>query len=364
MPNVKFNFEYDRRLRWAHVGCGDHSYRNILPAFRYCPIDLVTVCDRRPDRADSFARVFGATHACSRYEEILADDRIEVISLVMGLDERARIVYPELAEQALRAGKHVWIEKPPANNVDEVRRLIDAERETGERVFCGFKKMYFPSVMRAASIIHSPEFGPPTQFTCRYPQSLPTREQIETDPWAIAGFRDHLCHPASIALRLMGRIRELLYIREETHGGVMALLRFANGTAGTMHLCPGQGNSGPMERTEVIGTKGGHLVIDNQIDLHWYRHGESKPYGRAPDFTSEPTSAALHWQPEFSLGVLYNSGLFLLGYATELNHFCQAILEDAPFDCAGSADMLHLTAVYEAFAHQKAGAWIQIIEDE
>jgi hypothetical protein len=122
------------------------------------------------------------------------------------------------------------------------------------------------------------------------------------------------------------------------------------------------GRSGPLERVEVVGATGGHLVIDNSIDLHWYRHGGDKPYGRAPDFTCEPEAAALHWQPEFSLGVLYNAQPFLLGYATELNHFCKCILDEKPFDCAGSADMLHLTAVFEAFRDGAPGEWITIDE--
>jgi predicted dehydrogenase len=360
MSMLKFNYEYDRRLRWAHVGCGEHSYRNVLPAFRYCPIELETVCDLKPGLAAEFARIFGAKRSCAGYEDVLADDSTEVVSLVMGVDADSLIVYPEMAIRALEAGKHVWIEKPPANTVAEVRRIREAERATGKRVFCGLKKMFFPAIMRAATIIGTEPFGQAVQFTGRYPQNMPTRDQMAGDPASLIGFCDHLCHPTSIALRLMGKIHEFMYIREVTHGGAMVSMRFASGAIGNLHLCPGMGRTGPMERTEVVGSKGGHLVIDNNIDLHWYRHGEGKHYGRDPDFTGDPDKAALHWQPEFSLGVLYNTGPFLLGYATELLHFAEAILDDKPFDCAGTDDMLHLTAIYEAFLATPEGEWVTV----
>jgi hypothetical protein len=115
-----------------------------------------------------------------------------------------------------------------------------------------------------------------------------------------------------------------------------------------------------MERIEVVGSDGGHIVIDNHVDVHWYRRSSPKLYGRWPDFTSEPDQAALHWQPEFSLGVLYNNGLFLLGYAIELQTFCDALLNETPLPCAGSDDIAHLTAVYQAIISGREGEWISI----
>lgn len=360
MATIKYGFECDRRLGWAHVGCGDHSFRNVLPALRYAPVELLSVCDLKEDRAVAFARVFGADRHCVRYEDVLADPEIDVVSLVMGVDQEARVFYPRLAIQALEAGKDVWMEKPPANGINEVRDLIATEEKTGKRAFCGLKKMFFPSVMRAASIIGSGEFGPPVQFAGRYPQNMPTPERIASDPRALIGFRDHLCHPMSIALRLMGRVNELMYIRESTHGGVMISLRFDSGAIGTVHLCAGVASTSPLERIEVIGATGGNIVIDNHVDVHWYRSAPFKPYGRDPDFTREPDEAPLHWQPEFSLGNLYNASPFLLGYATEIRHFCDAILAGQPFDCCGTADMLHLTAIHETICGVPPGQWARI----
>ncbi len=43
-----------------------------------------------------------------------------------------------------------------------------------------------------------------------------------------------------------------------------------------------------------------------------------------------PAEASSAWEPEFSLGQLYNKGLFLLGYYNEVNEFARSILENRP----------------------------------
>jgi len=47
----------------AFVGCGGHAFRNVYPALRYAPVDLVAVCDYDLERAKVYAREFGAAHA-------------------------------------------------------------------------------------------------------------------------------------------------------------------------------------------------------------------------------------------------------------------------------------------------------------
>ncbi len=356
----KYNFEYDKRLTWAHVGCGDHSYRNVLPAYRYCPIDLKTVCDLKPERVEAFARLFGAAEFTTRIEDVLADPEIEVISLVMGVDAEANVVYPELATRCLEAGKHVWIEKPPANSTEEIERLMEAEQQTGKRVACGSKKMFMPSVLRVLQLMRDDRVQQPVQFVGRYPQDVPLPSEHAADPRALIGFRDHICHPASIALRLMGPASHVHYLREETHRGGFVMLRFRSGGVGSIHLANGMAASGLRERTEVIFARGGHVVIENNIDMHWYRPTSHKPYGRDPDFTSDPDSAPVRWRPEFSLGVLYNTGPFLLGYVYELNDFCEGILDDRPFDAAGTEDMLHITRIYDAIRTGEPETWIAL----
>ena len=72
-------------------------------------------------------------------------------------------------------------------------------------------------------------------------------------------------------------------------------------------------------------------------------------------FIGPDEGAPLFWEPEFSLGQLYNKGLFLLGYAPEILAFCDHALRGEPPACAGLTDALAITRFYEAFLTAREG---------
>lgn len=346
---IRYNHEYDRRLRAVYLGCGDHSFRNILPCFRYAPIELVAVCDQREERAAAFARQFGAERHFSDYDRMIAEVRPEVVFIVTGYDAEGRPTYPPLAEAALRSGAHAWIEKPPASSTDEIRHLQAVEAETGRFVMVGLKKAFFPAVARAREISREAAFGPISSIVVRYPQSLPSPER-RADPKAMLGFLDHLCHPASILHSIAGPMATLFYQREPVNGAVAANLRFRSGAIGLLHLCAGQAGTGALERLEVVG-RGSHVIVENGCRLLHYRPGKRGEggYGRSASFIGPDEGAPILWEPEFSLGQLYNNAHFLLGYALEIRHFCEAALAgERPAE--GNLDAaLEVTKLYEAF---------------
>jgi predicted dehydrogenase len=344
---ILYNFEYERRIRVGFIGCGGHAWRNVYPTFQYAPVDLVAVCDLNPDRAKAFARQFGAERSWSSHAEMLAVEQLDAVFIVTDYDERGHPRATQLALECLAAGCHVWMEKPPAASVAEIDALIDASRRADRFVMVGFKKMFFPAIEKAKNLMARPDFGTPASVSIRYPQSLPP-EAERGDDRKMAGFLDHIVHPASILLFLMGRFRSVCFRREEGNGGAVALLRFESGAVGTMHLAAGSSGASPLERVEVIGG-GANVVVENGVRLTYYRPGVPGGYGRAGSFLVDNDSAPLAWEPEFSLGQLYNKNLFLLGYAPEVRYFCECVLSGTPPARAGLDDARHILRLYEAF---------------
>jgi predicted dehydrogenase len=344
---IAYNFEYDRRIRAGFIGCGGHAWRNVYPTFQYAPVDLVAVCDLDAGRAEAFARQFGARHACTSHAAMLEAHDLDAVFIVTNYDERGHPRAAALALDCLAAGCHVWMEKPPAASVAEVDALIAASRAAQRFVMVGFKKMFFPAIEKAKSLMSRPDFGAPASAAIRYPQSLPA-EDGRGDDARMAGFLDHIVHPASILLYLMGKTHSVYFLRDAASGGVSASLRFESGAVGTMHLAAGQSGISPLERVEVVG-RGANLVVENGVRLTYYRPGSVGEYGRVGNFTADDDSAALHFEPEFSLGQLYNKNLFLLGYAQEVRAFCDCVLRGEAPDRAGLEDAREILRLYEAF---------------
>jgi len=101
--------------------------RSVIPAIRESPrSELVAVASRDPARAAAYAHEWGIPRSFGRYEEMLADDEIDVVynPLPNGL-------HAEWTIRAARAGKHVLCEKPLAITVEEVDAIAEAARQAG-----------------------------------------------------------------------------------------------------------------------------------------------------------------------------------------------------------------------------------------
>ena len=87
---VRYNFEYEQKLRVAFIGAGGHAFRNVYPTFQYAPIDLVAVCDLDGSRAEAFARQFGATKSYTDHREMLASEQPDAVFIVTWYDDQGR----------------------------------------------------------------------------------------------------------------------------------------------------------------------------------------------------------------------------------------------------------------------------------
>jgi len=91
-------------------------------------------------RGKSYAMRFGAEYCASDYEEILKDPKIQAVVIV----SRNPLHAPQ-ALAALRAGKHVFLEKPMALTEDECRELWTAVEDSGKHLAVGFNRRFAPS---------------------------------------------------------------------------------------------------------------------------------------------------------------------------------------------------------------------------
>ncbi len=356
--NVRYNFEYEHKLRAAFIGAGGHSFRNVYPTFQYAPIDLVAVCDRDGDRAAAFARQFGASTSYTDHHEMLEREKPDAVFIVTSYDEHGRVQATQLALDALNAGAHVWMEKPTAASVDEVQQLMDTSRRAERFVMTGLKKTFFPSIVKAKEIITSEEFGRVASLTLRYPQSIPPLDQ-RGDLTKVRGLLDHIPHPASIINELMGPIESFSYQWESITGGSVTSLKFVSGAIGTLHMPGGGSGSSPLERLEVVGEHA-NVVVDNGVKVTYYRPAQRPAYGRSASYLVDNDAAPLFWEPEFSLGQLYNKNIFFLGYVQEVLHFCDSVLTGSPPSKGTLEQSMEIVKMFEGYRTTAPGVEVHI----
>ena len=351
--DIPEHLDYDRVIRVGFVGCGSHAFRNIYSALQFLPVQLAAVCDLDMAKATAFARKFGAEAAYDSVGAMLAHEGLDAVIVVTNYDEQGRPRYPEIAQQALAAGMHVWIEKPPAATTAEIEAMRQAADAAGKNVVVGFKKMFAPANQKAKELIDTESFGPVSLATLQYPLHVPSPEQFARyfdgeNVSEVVDFLDHLCHPVSLMLMLLGMPKTLFYQAGPTQAGA-ATFTYDSGTVVSLAMSAGMPMCSQFERTTIVGSHQA-VTVDNNIRVTLHRE-PNLGYGNEPTFFSPGLDgSSLVWEPEFSLGQLYNKGLFLLGYWGGLHEFTTSILESRPPQMATLKHAHQTTHIFQAFA--------------
>lgn len=128
------------------IGAGAFSTATLLPAFRSAGFDrYVSVASASGLFARRVAERHGFEKVVSSAEAVIDDPDVEVVVIATPHDTHARLV-----AQALRAGKHVWCEKPLALSVEDLDDIESAWRASGRTLFVGHNRRWSPHV-RAVS---------------------------------------------------------------------------------------------------------------------------------------------------------------------------------------------------------------------
>ncbi len=128
---------------------------NLVRNFAETPGAAVrAVSDLDPDQRALVQRRYPAVHTTADYRELLADPAIDAIAIATPVH-----THFELALAALRAGKHVWVEKPMTQTSEQARRLIDEAERRGLVLIVDHTFIYTGAVMKMAEIMRAGELG-------------------------------------------------------------------------------------------------------------------------------------------------------------------------------------------------------------
>ena len=141
------------------IGAGVIGYGYWGPNLVRCLSELgaVHVKAISDQRSDALARA-GARHPdvrlCEKYLDVLSDPAIDAVAIATPV-----ATHFELAMAALRAGKHVWLEKPMCRTLSEAYRLIDEADRTGLTLLVDHTFIYTPAIGKIAELVARGELG-------------------------------------------------------------------------------------------------------------------------------------------------------------------------------------------------------------
>ena len=142
-------------IHWGLVGTGAISNKRVGPALVDAKNSkLAAVCDVAEEALRSFASRFDIAHAYTSFDELLANPEVDAVYLATPV-----FLHAPYAIQALKAGKHVLVEKPMALTVSECEEMVRLARKTGKTLATAYYRRFFPKVQRARQLIEEGTLG-------------------------------------------------------------------------------------------------------------------------------------------------------------------------------------------------------------
>ncbi len=146
---------------FAVIGCGLIGRKRVQALGKNPP--LLYTCDLDAARAADLAKLAPGCTAVTDYAVALADPRVTAV-IVSTLNASLA----PIALAAVRAGKHVLVEKPGALNAAQLRALRTAAATTGARVRLGYNHRYHPALQKARELVDAGTLGPLMFLRARY----------------------------------------------------------------------------------------------------------------------------------------------------------------------------------------------------
>ena len=148
-------------MNYAIVGCGLIGKKRLagLPAGS----KLAIACDTNLARAEELVKLARTGHALADFKQAVADPQVDAV-IVATINS----ALAEVSAAAIRAGKHVLVEKPAGISVKQIDELISLAKKHGVCVRVGFNHRYHPAFRKAREIFKSGVMGDLMFIRARY----------------------------------------------------------------------------------------------------------------------------------------------------------------------------------------------------
>ncbi len=145
-----------KKLGYGLIGCGNCGENKHLASYEKHPDDIKTIAvyDADGAKAKAVAEKHKVPKVYSSWEALLADPSIDIVSIAT-----PNCFHAPMAISALKAGKHVHVEKPIAMNADEASAIVDARKSSGKKVMVALNNRFTETTQYAKRFVDEGRLG-------------------------------------------------------------------------------------------------------------------------------------------------------------------------------------------------------------
>jgi UDP-N-acetyl-2-amino-2-deoxyglucuronate dehydrogenase len=351
------------KLRFGIVGAGVIGKLHAEAISSLPDAELVAIADRVPERAQKLGAAVQAT-PYDDYKQMLEREQLDIINVCTPSG-----LHGEHACQAMRAGRHVIVEKPMEITHTAIAEMLKVQQETGVKMAVISQHRFDQASRRVYDLVQEEAFGRlvmgnaavPWWRSQGYYDSGAWRGTWELDGGGV--LMNQSIHSIDILQWLMGPVKSIyaytdtLVHNMETEDVAVAILRFANAALGTITATTGA-YPGTGTRIEIYGDKGSAVIADDNLSYLHLARDESEDdavgfYGLA----KEKRQQGIITREETGRAAQDPASLAIRSHVLQIADMMQAIREDGTPLVDGNAakhPVEIILAIYEsARTHQE-----------
>ncbi len=250
-------------LRVGFIGAGGFARHTIYPALHLAPVALQAVCDMDEAKAKDAAGKFGTGRWYTDRHKMWEQEDLEALIISMGPAPRQSLV-----REALEAGYHVFVPKPPALSLADATELAETADQSGKTLMINFQRRFSLGITRAKEIMAQESFGQLTQLFCSFCSGT-----YPTVQWYLLDFA---IHHFDLAQYIAGPAKEIAVFHNEVggQGSFAVAVEFENGAVGNLQLNSQRLWRRNYDRIEITGQEE-YIVLDGLWEIAHYADSQN-----------------------------------------------------------------------------------------
>lgn len=250
------------------IGAGNFTKMMIVPTMRKLGYNIKFIASEKGLSSTMLAKKYKIPFATSDYRRILEDSEVNAVAITVRHNMHAQLVI-----EALRAGKHVFVEKPLALTFEELTEIEKAHRQSSRFVIVGFNRRFSPFIQKAKALLNGA--SPINVIANMNAGFIPSNSWVHDI--AVGGGRivGEACHLIDLITFLTGSLvdRVMMTAMGENPAAntdnASIMLKYRNGSLGVINYFSNGSKAYSKERTEVYA-QGRTMIIDNFRNLKCY----------------------------------------------------------------------------------------------
>jgi predicted dehydrogenase/threonine dehydrogenase-like Zn-dependent dehydrogenase len=251
------------------IGAGNFTNGTVLPALKKIKANVKYISSASGLSATTLAKRYGIASVTTNYRDILQDDDVDAVMITTRHNSHASMTI-----EALNAGKHVFVEKPLALTIEELKAIETAYAASGKTITVGFNRRFSPFIIDAKQQIGFSD-TPIHVIATMNAGFIPANSWVHD--MRVGGGRiiGEGCHLIDLIAYLTGSMVERVVMNamgpnpSNNTDNASILLQYKNGSTGVINYFANGSKAYSKERVEIY-SQNRTIVIDNFRKSSYY----------------------------------------------------------------------------------------------